>query len=156
MDNFIKLNKGQQVFEVIDYDRRGTYVVRLLEVMSCGKKQMTAFYVEDDRMAKRFYYPNSESGYERFYDAAEHTFEELQAKYLPVAEARQVSALASAEKVLADVSVNWAADSRPVVRDAAKVDRCKAPARVINYKIACEETELRVTAEMQAKEDSAT
>lgn len=36
-----------------------SYMIREVEIMSCGKKQMTARYIDNDSMAKEFLSPNT-------------------------------------------------------------------------------------------------
>lgn len=51
--------KGDEVFEIVNWDRRGTVAVRRLIIQSWGKRQATALVKENGQMIKQRIYTDS-------------------------------------------------------------------------------------------------
>jgi hypothetical protein len=51
--------KGQQVYLIIDWDGKGTFAVRPLEIVSCGKKQAVAADLSTGKVIEERIYSSS-------------------------------------------------------------------------------------------------
>lgn len=67
--------KGDKVYQLKNWDQKGTFCIYTRIVKSCGAKQMTCYEEDDARMAREFVYANQ---YEHLLDASTTTMEEAE------------------------------------------------------------------------------